>query len=710
MRKYLIILSLAIMAISCNKTSSGGDNPFFAEFKTPHGVPPFDKIKIEHYMPAFEEGMKQHSAEIEAIINNTEEPSFDNTIVPLDQAGEMLDRVSAVFFAIKGANTNPEIDEIAVEVTPLLTEHSDNINLNAKLFKRIEAVKKNDYEGRNKEDQQLIDKFYKSFVRSGIALDGAKQDKIREINKEMGMLSLNFGNNVLAETSSFELVIDNEKDLAGLPAGVVAAAAAMAEEKGKAGKWVFTLDGTSWQPFLQYSENRELRKQLFTAMNNRANNGNKYDNKENIDKIISLRLERANLLGYRSHAAYTLDETMAKTPENVNKLLSEIWEHAIPKAKKESADLLAMAKKEGDKISKIEPWDWSYYTEKVRKEKYNLDEEAIKPYFKADNVREGVFSVANKLYGINFKKIDIPVYQKDVEAFEVSESDGSLIGIIYFDSYARPGAKRPGAWMGSFRKQSVKNGEQVYPIVYNVGNYNPPTDGKPALLTLDQVETMFHEFGHGLHGLLSQCNYNTLSGTSVSRDFVELPSQVMEHWAFQPEVMKMYAKHYETGEVIPDELIQKIEATSTFNQGFRTTELVAAAMLDMAYYTIDAPDLSANKMEQKKFDVSQFEANAMKKAGLIDEIIPRYRSTYFQHIFSGGYSSGYYSYLWSEVLDSDAFSAFEEKGLFDQATAKAFRENVLSKGGSDEPMTLYKNFRGAEPNPEHLLKNRGLVD
>ncbi len=710
MKKYLIILSLAIMAASCGNSGSGNDNPFFSEFDTPHGVPPFDKIKTEHYIPAFEEGMKQHSAEIKAIVENSEEATFDNTIVALDKAGEMLDRVSSVFFAIKSANTNATIDSIALIVTPLLTEHSDNINLNPDLFKRIETVKENDYQNRNREDQQLIDKFYKGFVRSGIALDDAKQARMREINKELGMLSLSFGNNVTSETSSFELVIDNEKDLAGLPSGVVAAAAKTAESRNKAGKWVFTLDGTSWQPFLQYSENRALREKLFTAMNNRANNNNEFDNKKNIEKIISLRLERANLLGYKSHADFTLDETMAKTPDNVNKLLSDIWKHAVPKAKKESADLLAMAKKSGDKVSKIEPWDWSYYTEKVRKEKFDLDEEEVRPYFKADNVREGVFAVANKLYGINFTKIDVPVYHEDVEAFEVSEADGKLIGVIYFDSYARSGAKKPGAWMGSFRKQSVKDGKQVYPIIYNVGNYNPPADGKPALLTLDQVETMFHEFGHGLHGLLSQCNYNTISGTSVPRDFVELPSQIMEHWAFEPEVLKMYAKHYETGEVIPDALIEKIEASSTFNLGFRTTELAAAAMLDMAYYTItDGPNL-ATSTEKSGFDVSKFEADAMKKAGLIDEIIPRYRSTYFLHIFSGGYSSGYYSYLWSEVLDADAFNAFEEKGLFDQATAKAFRENVLSKGGSEDPMVLYKKFRGAEPNADHLLKNRGLID
>ena len=711
MNKYIIILSLLIMAISCDKKGSEGDNPFFAEFETPHGVPPFDKIKIEHYLPAFEEAMKRNNDEIASILNNSDAPTFENTVVALDQSGEMLDRVASIFFAIKGADTNSGIDSVAKIITPKLTEHSDNINLNADLFKRIEAVKQNDYEGRSKEDQQLIDRFYKSFIRSGIALDDAKQERMREINKEMSVLTLDYGNNILEETANFELVIDDEKDLAGLPASLVAAAAETAKERKHEGKWVFTLDKPSWEPFVQYADNRALREKIYKAMYMRANNDNEFDNKKIIEKIVSLRLERANLLGYQTHADYVLDETMAKTPENVNKLLADLWKYAIPQAKKESAELLAMAKKEGDKIDKIESWDWWYYAEKVRKAKYDLDEELVKEYFVADNVRAGVFAVANNLYGIKFNKIDIPVYQKDVEAFEVTEADGKLIGVIYFDSYARPGAKRAGAWMGSLRDQSVKDGKNIYPIVYNVGNYNPPADGKPALLNMDQVETMFHEFGHALHGLLSQCNYSTLSGTSVARDFVELPSQIMEHWAFQPEVMKMYAKHYQTGEVIPDELIKKINNAGTFNQGFKTTEIVAAAMLDMAYYTMTSdPNLAIDKVEGKPgFDVNKFESDAMNKAGLISEIIPRYRSTYFQHIFSGGYSAGYYSYLWSEVLDSDAFEVYEEKGLFDQETAKSFRENVLSKGGSDDPMTLYKKFRGAEPNPVYMLKNRGLI-
>lgn len=712
MRKSFFILSLLIMTFSCSKNATDQDNPFFSEFTTPHGVPPFDKIRVEHYMPAFEEGMKRHNEEIATIVNNTDEATFENTVVALDQSGKMLDQVSSVFFAIKGANTNDEIDQIADQITNKLTEHNDNITLNTDLFKRIEFVKNNDYEKRSREDQQLIDKFYKNFVRSGIALDANQQARMREINKELGTLSLKFGNNVLKETSSYELVIDDEKDLSGLPQDLIASAAKVAKEKGHDGKWVFTLNSTSWIPFVQYADNRDLRKKIFTAMNHRGNNDNEFDNKEIIEKIVSLRLEKANLLGYNSHADFILDETMAKTPENVNKLLNDIWKYAVPKAKEESAELLAMAKVEGDNIDKIEPWDWWYYSEKVRKAKYNLDEEAIKPYLVANNVREGIFYVANKLYGISFKKIDVPVYQEDVEAFEVSGDDGKLIGVIYFDNYARPGAKRPGAWMSSFRKQSVKDGEQIYPIIYNVGNYNPPADGKPALLNLEQVETMFHEFGHGLHGLLSQCNYNTLSGTAVSRDFVELPSQIMEHWAFQPEVMKIYAKNYETGEIIPDELIEKIQKAETFNYGFRTTELVAAAMLDMAYYTMTSgPNLDVKNKDGKpaKFDVNQFEKDEMKKIGLIDEIIPRYRSTYFQHIFSGGYSSGYYSYLWSEVLDSDAFSVFEEKGLFDEETAKSFRENVLSKGGSEEPMVLYKRFRGQEPDPSHMLKNRGLI-
>lgn len=704
------------MTYSCNRKSPEAkdvDNPFFTEFNTPYGVPPFDLIKSEHYLPAFEKGIAEQQAEIDSIVNNSEDATFENTIVALDETGRLLDRVSAVFFGIKGADSDSTIQVIAEQVTPMLTEHNDNINLNERLFARIKKV--HDDTTRTDlttEQKRLIDKYYKNFVRSGILLDGSKQSRLRAINKELGDLTLKYGDNLLKETSNYELVVDNQKDLAGLPADVIAAAAATAQSKGMDGKWVFTLSKPSWMPFLQYAENRELREKLYKAMYNRCDNDNEYDNKGIVAKIVSLRLEKANILGYNSHADYVLEETMAQTPENVSKLLNTIWEYALPQAKKEEAELQAMINKEG-KDFKLESWDWWYYAEKLRKEKYALDEEAVKPYFKADNVRDGAFMVANKLYGINFREItdSIPVYQEDVQAFEVTDKDGSLIGVFYVDYFAREGRKRNGAWMSSFQKQQVYKGKFVNPIIYNVGNFNPPTDGKPSLLTLEQVETLFHEFGHGLHGLLSNCNYKGLSGTSVPRDYVELPSQVMEHWAFEPEVLKSYAKHYETGEVIPDELIQKIQNTSNFSQGFMTTELVAAAILDMKWHTMQTtPAFNPRKQESiKTINVREFENNAMNEIGLISSIIPRYKSTYFSHIFDGGYSSGYYSYLWSEVLDADAFQAFKEKGIFDQETAKSFRDNVLSKGNTDDPMTRYKQFRGAEPNPIYLLKNRGFV-
>jgi len=713
MKKILFIISLLIMIYSCNTTSNKDEgNPLFSEFSTPNGVPPFDKIKAEHFLPAYEEGMKRHNAEIDSIVNNEEVPTFENTIVAFDESGRMLDRVSATLSIMTGTMSDSVYQSIEKEITPMRTEHYDNINFNEKLFDRIKVV--HDDTTRTDlttEQKMLLNKIYKSFVRSGILLDGSKQARLREINKELSNASLSFNQNLLKETDNYQLVIDNKEDLAGLPDDVIAAAAKTAKDKGQEGKWIFGLSKPSWEPFLQYADNRDLREKLYKAMYMRGDNGNEFDNKENIKKIVGLRLEKANLLGYKSHADYVLEETMAKTPENVMGLLNNIWKYALPQAKKELADLQAIAKKEGMN-DKLESWDWWYYAEKVRKEKYALDEEALKPYFQADSVRKGVFAVANNLYGINFKQLpDVPVWQENVKAYEVTDADGSLIGIIYFDDFARQG-KRPGAWMSSFRKQEVFKGDFVHPLIYNVGNYNPPTDGKPALLTLDQVETMFHEFGHGLHGLLSKCTYNGVSGTAVVRDFVELPSQIMEHWAFEPEVLKMYAKHYETGETIPNELIQKIENAGYFNQGFRTTELVAAAILDMKWYTLtSSPNFEPKQGEGlKQLDVDKFEADAMKEIGLISEIIPRYRSTYFQHIFSGGYSSGYYSYLWSEVLDSDAYQAFVEKGnIFDQETAKSFRENILSKGGSDEPMVLYKKFRGAEPNPTYLLKNRGFV-
>lgn len=675
-------------------------NPFLEEFNTPKGTPPFELIKKEDYKPAFVAGVAQQTKEINAIVDNQAAPTFENTVLALDESGEILARVSAVFGGIRGAQSDPDIQKIAEDLSPLLSEHGDNIYLNEKLFNKIKSV----HDGVDKanyttEQKRLIDKYYKSFVRSGIMLTDAQKDRLRDINKELSLLSIKYGKNLLAETNNYELIIDNESDLSGLPSDAIDIAAKTAKSKGMDGKWVFTLSKPSWLPFLQYADNRDLREKLYKAMYNRGNNDNEFDNKALISQMVNLRLEKANLLGYKSHADYVLDETMAKNPENVSKLLYQIWDYSLPQAKEEAKELQALIDLEGGNFD-LQSWDWWYYTEKLRKEKYALDEEALKPYFMVDNVRDGAFLMANQLYGISFKPLtDVSVYQEDVQVFEVLDADGKYIGVLYLDYYPRP-SKRNGAWMSSFQKQSVKDGKFVHPIIYNVGNFAAPTDGKPSLLTLEQVTTLFHEFGHGLHGLLSDVNYNGLSGTAVSRDFVELPSQIHEHWALHPEVLKLYAKHYETGEVIPDSLIQKIEDASNFNKGFETTELVAAAILDMKWYT---------QTEQQEYDVDQFESGAMAEIGLISEIIPRYKSTYFAHIFDGGYSAGYYSYLWSEVLDADAFEAFVEKGIFDKETGKSFRDNVLSKGGSEDPMVLYVKFRGAEPNPIYLLKNRGFV-
>ncbi|PXV63822.1 peptidyl-dipeptidase Dcp [Dysgonomonas alginatilytica] len=706
-KKFLFLFSLTIMTTLSyaqdnqnNIKQMDAKNPFLEAFKTPNGTPPFDLIKKEDYKPAFVKGIEQQAAEINAITRKRDVATFENTVVALDESGEILDRVSSVFGAIRGAQSDPDIQKIAEEISPLLSEHDDNIYLNEPLFARIKIVYADSLNpARTTEQKRLVEKYYKRFVRSGIALDAAQKDRLREINKELSLLSLSFGKNLLAETNNYELVIDNSKDLSGLSSDVINIAAKTAKEKGMDGKWVFTLSKPSWLPFLQYADNRDLREKLYKAMYSRGNNNNEFDNKKNINKIVNLRLEKANLLGYKSHADYVLDETMAKTPDNVFGLLNNIWEYALPQAKKEASELQKMIDRDGGNFQ-LASWDWWYYTEKLRKEKYALDEEALKPYFMVDNVRDGAFLVANKLYGITFKpSSEVSIYHKDVQAFDVIDADGSFIGVLYLDYFPRA-SKRNGAWMGSFRKQSVKNGEFVNPIIYNVGNFALPTEDKPSLLTLEQVTTLFHEFGHGLHGLLSSVNYNGLSGTAVSRDFVELPSQIYEHWALHPEVLKLYAKHYQTGEVIPDALIAKMQEATNFNSGFETTEIVAAALLDMKWHVIT---------EQQDFDVDAFESNEMNKIGLISEIIPRYKSTYFAHIFDGGYSAGYYSYLWSEVLDADAFEAFVEKGVFDRTTGQSFRDNILSKGGSEDPMTLYKIFRGAEPNPIYLLKNRGFI-
>jgi peptidyl-dipeptidase Dcp len=698
----LFILSGLLLLSFCStggQKDAVGENPFFSEFDTPFKVPPFQKIKAEHYMPAFKEAMKREQEEIAAIVNNADAPTFANTLVALDNCGVMLSEVSAVFNNLKSADINDQLRGIANEVTPLLSKHRDDIKLNEKLFQRIKAVyDQKDQLKLSPEQLSFLDKKYKEFVRGGANLPAEKKAKLREFNKELSLLSLKFSDNQLKETNAFKLVIETKDGLSGLPSRVIDTAAKAANEEGLEGKWVFTLQKPSMIPFLQFSDKRELREKIYTAYINRCNNDNEYDNKKIAARIAALRVEKANLLGYETHAHYVLEKNMAKEPANVFKLLNQLWDAAIAQAKKELVALQGIADKEGGDF-KIQPWDWWYYAEKLKKEKYDLDDSALRPYFKLENVRDGLFMVGNRLFGLNFvQRIDIPKYHKDAHVFEVQEADGTHLGILYMDFFPRA-SKRGGAWMNSYRKQSRRGGKQNDPVVTNVLNFTKPTATEPSLLSLDEVSTMFHEFGHALHGLLSNCTYYEISGTSVPRDFVELPSSIMENWATHPEVMKLYAKHYKTGEVIPQELIDKIEKSGLFNQGFILTEYLAAALLDMNYHTLK---------EAKEVDVPAFEAEALGKIGLIPEIISRYRSTYFRHIFASGYSSGYYSYIWSEVLDADAFEAFKENGLFDKDTAKALRAHILSRGGSEDPMVLYKRFRGSEPSIDPLLKRKGF--
>lgn len=697
MKKLFFALMIGTIMVACTAKT---DNPFFQSYENEYGAPPFDKIKTEHYMPAFTEGMKQHQAEIDSIANNTEAPTFANTIEKMDFNGELLKKVSSAFFNVQSADTNDDLDSIAKEITPELTAHNDNIYLNDKLFQRVKTLYNNRANlGLTAEQNRLLEKYYKNFIRSGAALNETQKAGLREINKELSSAELNFAQNVLAETNAYQKFVTSKDELKGLPEGVIQAAAEGAKEAGKEGQWLFTTQKSSFIPVLQYGENRELRKELLMAYTTRCNHDNANDNKKLINTIMKLRVKKAQLLGFESPAAFILDNTMAKTPEAVYSFLQTVWTPAVAKAKVEAAELQKMmdAEKKGEKL---EAWDWWYYTEKLRKEKFDLNEEELKPYFKLENVREGVFGLGGKLFGLKFEKITgMPVYNKDVETFKVLDADGSLIGILYTDYFPRAG-KASGAWMNNISEQYIKDGVNHRPIIVNVGNFTKPTSDKPSLLTMDEVETMFHEFGHALHGLLAQSTYPGLSGTNVVRDFVELPSQIMENWCWEPEVMKTYAKHYKTGELMPQALMDKIQKAGTFNQGFINTELLAASLLDMDYHTLK--DTAA-------FDVNQFEANTMKRIGMIPEIIVRYRSPYFKHIFEGGYSAGYYSYTWAAVLDADAYQAFKETGdIFNQKVATAFRKNILEKGDSDEPMKLYKTFRGADPNPDALLIKRGL--
>lgn len=688
--------------MSCNRENKaetiGQDNPLLAVYDTPYELPPFELIKNEHFKPAILEAIQIHEHEIDAIANSKLDPTFDNTIEAMENSGNLLTRITTVFYNLNSANTNDTLQALAQELAPELSKHNDNIYLNEKLFARIKTIWDTQIQFKlSAEEAKLLEKKYKAFIRSGANLSAEQKDKLRAINEELSVLSLKYGDNVLAENNAYELLITKKEDLAGLPEEVITAAADEAKAKDKKG-WVFTLQNASVMPFLQYAKNRELRKQLWNAYQNRGNNGNELDNRSNAIRLANLRAEKARLLGYKSHAHYVLEERMAKTPEKVYELLDKLWTPALEKAKAEEADIKKMMLADGIKDN-VQPYDWRYYTEKIRKQRFNLDEQEIKPYFSLDSVREGIFMVTQKLYGLKYRELkDVPKYHKDVTAWEVTDNDGVHLGILYMDFYPRA-SKKGGAWMTSYRKQKTDDGKRIAPIISIVCNFTKPTGNNPSLLTFDETTTFFHEFGHALHGLLSDVTYESLSGTSVFTDFVELPSQIMENWAAEPEVLKMYAKHYKTGEVIPDELIAKLQESATFDQGFATVEYLAASYLDLNYHTL------TQSLEQ---NVVPFEEAAMKKIGLPGSIIPRYRSTYFTHIFSGGYSAGYYSYIWSGVLDTDAFEAFKSTSLFNEETARSFRTNILQRGGTTDPMVLYKQFRGAEPSIEPLLKKRGL--
>ena len=702
-RKNLLILTFASMTMITSTTvaqkKQANQNPFFEKYNTPYNVPIFDKIKVEHFKPAFLEGIKQQEKEIDVIANNAQKATFENTILAMENSGKLLSEVSTVFFNLSSANTNADIQKIAQEVSPLMAAHSDNINLNEKLFQKVNNLWQNKAQlNLGTEEAKLLENAYKRFARNGAKLDESAKNRLRQINAELSLLSVNFGQNILVDTNGFEMLIDKKDDLIGLPESIVQAAVESAKSKGYDEKWLFTIQNSSVMPFLQYSANRALREKMYKAYKNRGNNGGANDNNENAIKLANLRLEKAQILGYETFAHYALEETMAKTPEKVTSFLEDLWKPSIAKANEEIAEIKTMMNK--DRISgDVQPWDYSFYSEKIRKAKFDLDEQELAPYFSIEGVREGIFMVTNKLWGLKFNQLtNIPVYHPDVTSWEVMEADGTHLGVLFMDMHPRS-SKRGGAWMTSYRPQTMKDGKRVAPVISIVCNFTKPTSTTPALLTFDEVTTFFHEFGHALHGLLSDVKYKSLAGTSVSRDFVELPSQVMENWAADPIVLKMYAKHYKTGAVIPDELIEKLEKAATFGQGFATTEYLASSLLDMDYHSITSP------ISGKATD---YEANSMKKYGLTSAITPRHSSTHFSHVFSGGYSAGYYSYIWSGVLDTDAFDQFKKTDLFSQEKAKSFRNTILSKGGTEDPMVLYKRFRGSEPSIEPLLKKRGL--
>jgi len=695
----LILAAVCLIYITGCKKNTTMVNPFFAEYATPFEVPPFDRIDTTHFQPAFEEGIKLQKNEIEAIINNADAPDFENTIYAFDRSGKFLTRVSYVFYNLNSANTNDQMQAIARNIDPVLTAHRDDIYLNDKLFERIKSV----YHNRNEmklDSQQLrvTEKYYRDFERRGANLSADKKETLRKLNTELSMLSLKFGENLLAETNkNFKLVIEDSADLEGLPDNIITSAAEAAKNAGVQG-WVFKLDKPSMIPFLQYAKNRDLREKLYLGYLMRGNNGNANDNNEIVNQLVNLRIKKAKLLGYNSYAGYVIEDNMAKTPGNVYDFLMQLWKPALPNSKAEVAEMQKIIDREGGNF-KLQPWDWWYYAEKVRKEKFDLDDSALRPYFSLAGVRDGMFMVANKLYGVTFtQRTDLPVYEKEVETFEVKEADGSPVGILYLDYFPRDG-KGAGAWCTGFRSAVTENGKRIDPIVSIVCNFTKPTGDLPALLNWDEVTTLFHEFGHGLHSLFTQGNFYRTAG-DVPNDYVELPSQIMENWAGDPQVIRSYARHYKTGETMPEELIEKIRKSGLFNQGFETVEYLAASLLDLDFHTVS--DTLASS-------VGEFEKVSMDKIDLIDEILPRYRSTYFAHIFDGGYAAGYYVYIWAAVLDADAFNAFRESGdLYNPELAAKFRKYCLAEAGNDEGMIQYKKFRGKDPSVEPLLMRRGL--
>ena len=670
-----------------------------SEFKTKYNTAPFSQIKLDDYKPAFIENIAHARAEIDAITHNPEPPTFSNTIEALDFSGNLLDRLSSIFFNLNSAETNDEMQKIAQEVSPLLTEFSNDITLNEDLFKRIKAV----YDQKDNlvltaEQATLLDKKYKSFSRNGALLSEDKKIRLREIDTELAKLKLTYGENVLAETNNYELIITSEDDLKGLPEGAIEAAKSLAQSKGTEG-WIFTLDYPSYIPFVTYADNRELRKEIAIAAGKKAFQNNEYDNQENVLKIAKLRYERSNLLGYETHSHFVLEERMAQNPDTVKSFLNDLLAKAKPAAEREFGELTAFAK-ELDGIEQLEKWDGAYYSEKLKQKLFNLDDEKLKPYFQLEKVLNGAFTIAQKLYGLTFTEIfDIDKYHEEVTTYEVKDENNELVAIFYADFFPRKG-KRNGAWMTSFKSQYIKDGVNERPHISNVCNFTKPTETKPSLLTFNEVTTLFHEFGHGLHGMLANTTYPSLSGTSVYWDFVELPSQVMENWCYEPEALALFAHHYQTGAIIPQEYVEKIKESASFQEGMATLRQVSFGTLDMAFHSNNPNAIT---------DVKAFEKTAFESTALYPDVAENCMSTSFSHIFQGGYSSGYYSYKWAEVLDADAFEYFQEKGIFNKEVATKFKENILSKGGTEQPMILYKRFRGQEPKPEALLRRAGLI-